>query len=90
MKISRRYAVISFCSDLTNPKGKSYPVAVIGVGESLKLGFLFCGVNLKAVEAAGKRMVMRLPKRCFKGFRNFSKQNYLKVSSKLVRGDLTS
>ncbi len=69
MKINRRYAVISFCSDLTNPKGVSYPVAVIGVGESPKLGFLFCGVNLKAVETAGKRvgdelsqqMLRRLP-----------------------------
>lgn len=50
MKIRRRYLVISFCPELTNPQATSFPVAVVGVGEASKLVFLFCGVNLNPLQ----------------------------------------
>lgn len=35
MRLGIRYAVLSFCSDLTDPRASSTPVAVMGVGSVL-------------------------------------------------------
>lgn len=44
MEARLKYAVLSFCTDLTDPKAMSEPVAVVGVGEGPDQQFWFCVV----------------------------------------------
>src|SRR2546428_4386153 len=39
-----KYAVLSFCTDLTDPKATSKPVAIVGVGHDRDQQFWFCVV----------------------------------------------
>src|ERR1019366_3856997 len=64
MKIRYRYALLSYCLDLTNPRATSVPIAVVGVGD----GFMFFAVRArpgddKAVEGddVSRSMLNDLP-----------------------------
>jgi hypothetical protein len=43
MRISYRYALLSFCVDLTSPNARSVPLAVVGVGD----GFMYFAVRAR-------------------------------------------
>src|SRR4051794_14941103 len=44
MDAQLKYAVLSSCSDLTDPRAGSKPVAIVGVGEDRAQQFWFCVV----------------------------------------------
>jgi hypothetical protein len=41
LKTTVRYAVVSFCSDLTDPRAESKPIAVVGLDAAREPGFWF-------------------------------------------------
>ena len=45
MRLQYQFAVLSFCPDLTDPKAKSEPVAVVGMGKLGPDNFWFCVIR---------------------------------------------
>jgi hypothetical protein len=60
MKLRYSYAVLSFCADMTDPRAKSRPVAVIGFGDlTAGSGFVAFAMNTKPGDDNAEDPVVR-------------------------------